>query len=194
MNQPGEFRWRKTVRRFAWRLLGCCLMGLLCHLLPGWWGWEKHRMGSFLYGILGGGFKYFCYVHPYLGKITMLTNIFQRSWNHQPVYIYIPPWNVLLGRWNLIPQIWYSKWCHETRYIFHPAQHFWYLNMDVLLVDWIWHIWHRDSWRMTIWKDYLNFAWACISAWWKTVLWTFHTDQVLMRLFFVQICYAELDP
>ena len=28
--------------------------------------------------------------------------------------------------------------------------------MDVLLVDWIWHIWHCDSWRMTIWKDYLN--------------------------------------
>lgn len=110
------------------------------------------------------------------------------------IYIYIPPWNFLLGRWNLILQIWYPKWCHETRYIFHPAQHFWDLNMDVLLVDWIWHIWHCDSWRMTIWKDYLNFAWACINAWWKTVVWTFHTDQVLMRLFCVQICYAELDP
>ena len=27
-------------------------------------------------GLLGGGFKYF-YFHPYLGKIPILTNIFQ---------------------------------------------------------------------------------------------------------------------
>ena len=24
------------------------------------------------------------YFHPYLGKIPILTNIFQRGWNHQP--------------------------------------------------------------------------------------------------------------
>ena len=33
---------------------------------------------------LGGGLKHF-YVHPYLGKISNLTNIFQMGWNHQPV-------------------------------------------------------------------------------------------------------------
>ena len=35
---------------------------------------------------LGGGFKYFYVnVHPYFGKIHILTNIFQRGWfNHQP--------------------------------------------------------------------------------------------------------------
>ena len=33
---------------------------------------------------LGGGFNFF-YFHPYLGKISILTNIFQMSWNHQPV-------------------------------------------------------------------------------------------------------------
>ena len=33
--------------------------------------------------ILGGGFKY-VYFHPYLGKIPILTNIFQMGWNHQP--------------------------------------------------------------------------------------------------------------
>ena len=33
---------------------------------------------------LGGGFKLF-YFHPYLGKISILTNIFQMGWfNHQP--------------------------------------------------------------------------------------------------------------
>ena len=34
--------------------------------------------------ILGGGFKY-CYFHPYLGKWSNLTNIFQMGWNHQLV-------------------------------------------------------------------------------------------------------------
>ena len=41
------------------------------------------RKQQFMY-ILGGGFKYF-YFHPYLGKISNLTNICQRGWNHQPV-------------------------------------------------------------------------------------------------------------
>jgi len=34
---------------------------------------------------LGGGFKK-KYVHPYLGKIPILTNIFRMGWNHQPRY------------------------------------------------------------------------------------------------------------
>ena len=29
-------------------------------------------------------FQLFFYFHPYLGKISMLTNIFQMGWNHQP--------------------------------------------------------------------------------------------------------------
>jgi len=29
--------------------------------------------------ILGGGFRYLLYFHPYLGKIPILTNIFQRG-------------------------------------------------------------------------------------------------------------------
>ena len=33
------------------------------------------------------------YVHPYLGKILILTNIFQRGWNNQLVYIF----DILLG-------------------------------------------------------------------------------------------------
>ena len=38
---------------------------------------------SLAYDNLGGGFKYFSF-HPYLGKISNLTNIFQMGWNHQP--------------------------------------------------------------------------------------------------------------
>ena len=36
--------------------------------------------------LLGGGFKYF-YFHPYLGKWSNLTNIFQMGWNHQLDYL-----------------------------------------------------------------------------------------------------------
>ena len=36
--------------------------------------------------ILGGGFKYF-YFHPYLGKESILANIFQMGRNHQLVFI-----------------------------------------------------------------------------------------------------------
>ena len=41
------------------------------------------RSQSMLFLFLGGGFKYF-YFHRYLGKISNLTNVFQRGWNHQP--------------------------------------------------------------------------------------------------------------
>ncbi len=37
------------------------------------------------YTDLGGGFKYFLNFHPYLGKISILINIFQMGWNHQLV-------------------------------------------------------------------------------------------------------------
>ncbi len=33
---------------------------------------------------LGGGNSNIFYVHPYLGKISNLINIFQMGWNHQP--------------------------------------------------------------------------------------------------------------
>ena len=43
------------------------------------------------------------YFHPYLGKIPILTNIFQRGWNHQPANIcffcvltFVYVWHLLL--------------------------------------------------------------------------------------------------
>ena len=30
----------------------------------------------------------FVYFHPYLGKTSNLTNIFQMGWNHQPVFVW----------------------------------------------------------------------------------------------------------
>ena len=60
------------------------------------------------------------YFHPYLGKITILTDIFQMGWNHQPVMIWIykhysysiqPTWccvtppvhSLLVGCWAVGP-------------------------------------------------------------------------------------------
>ena len=55
-------------------------------------------------GTVTGGFKYFFNVHPYLGKIPMLTNIFQRGWNHQPGNIAIEHqpfwWYLTVFAWN----------------------------------------------------------------------------------------------
>ena len=40
-------------------------------------------MFSMIYWVVVSKIFYF---HPYLGKIPILTNIFQMGWNHQPVY------------------------------------------------------------------------------------------------------------
>ena len=37
--------------------------------------------------LLVGGNSNMFYFHPYLGKIPILTNIFRRGWNHQPVFL-----------------------------------------------------------------------------------------------------------
>ncbi len=55
---------------------------------------------------LGDGFKHFniLYVHPYLGKSSNLTNIFQMGWNHQlDVYNILTVVFICVGvQWNLL--------------------------------------------------------------------------------------------
>ena len=43
---------------------------------------------DYLHLVLGGGNSIIFYFHPYLGRWTSLTNIFQRGWNHQLVFLY----------------------------------------------------------------------------------------------------------
>ena len=45
---------------------------------------------------LGGGNSNIFYVHPYLGKLPILTNIFQLGWNHQLVD-FVPIWLLAPG-------------------------------------------------------------------------------------------------
>ena len=46
---------------------------------------SKNRKSCIWIFILGGGNSNIFYVHPYLGRITSLTCIFQMGWNHQLV-------------------------------------------------------------------------------------------------------------
>ena len=56
--------------------------------VKGWRFLEKRDAPNHLVGFLkpslGGGNSNILYFHPYLGKIPILTNIFQMRWNHQP--------------------------------------------------------------------------------------------------------------
>ena len=47
-----------------------------------WWEMIHDPIWRAYFANLGGGFRYF-FFHPYLGKWSNLTNIFQMGWNHQ---------------------------------------------------------------------------------------------------------------
>ena len=100
------FKWRTSkiyveiFLGFNWwwwsRSRSCCWWDPLAwftaleHMSPRWyvfreWGYMRYRTQSAKQAkvvrlvrtyLLGDGFKYFFYVHPYLGKIPMLTSIF----------------------------------------------------------------------------------------------------------------------
>ena len=53
-------------------------------MLVPWEDNQLERINKYLYTKLGGGNSNIVSFHPYLGKIPILTNIFQRGWfNHQ---------------------------------------------------------------------------------------------------------------
>ena len=64
----------------------CSRRGWDCLVSPWKGGIRRYGMDYLVVAnlskMLGGGFKY-VYFHPYLGKISNLTNIFQMGWNHQ---------------------------------------------------------------------------------------------------------------
>ncbi len=64
-----------------------------------------HGGFSKIFQILGGGFKYF-YFHPYLGKISNLTNIFQMGWNHHLEYIGTWAYSI----WTFVGDLWPMTW------------------------------------------------------------------------------------
>ena len=77
-------------------------------------GSTPHRLQTNPHIFLGGGNSNIFYFHPYLGKVPILTNMFQRGWNHQLVFCF---WKKLRvnSHWspgfvqNLHPSPWWSK-------------------------------------------------------------------------------------
>ena len=61
---------------------------------------------------LGGGFNFF-YFHLYLGKIPILTNIFQRGWNHQPDDVFFAFFPITFNgssRWMILQDMAQELW------------------------------------------------------------------------------------
>ena len=54
------------------------------HRWAWWWHGAFERFSQRTITCLGGGFKYVLFSSRKLGKIPILTNIFQMGWNHQP--------------------------------------------------------------------------------------------------------------
>ena len=85
------------------------------------------------FGYLGGGFKYFFYFHPYLGKWSDLLNMFEMGWNHQLGmfrgcrYIH-HAWSLWVGHMNYLYVI------SSTR----EYDPFWLMQLKPLL-------WHEDD-------------------------------------------------
>ena len=80
--------------------------------------------------ILVGGFKYFLF-SPCLGKIPILTHIFQIGWNHQPVHVYL----TFLGSFFFKG----GRWCFVVCFFF-------LLGMFLNLVD------RRVNWSQSQWE------------------------------------------
>ena len=113
----GGVAFRARISQNFWRLMGC-------RFGPGnpsaWWvGREtnpKHCRASLIWVVVSNIF----YFHPYLGKWSNLTNIFQGGWNHQLVMLNKPmthPWDDFLifaymnnwlfhGKWSYIYHTW----------------------------------------------------------------------------------------
>ena len=88
------WRWLDFIAQFfrwTWRIRPCTLSPSACTMILStcasffmfFAGGQKGSNNTVLY--LGGGFNFFNF-HPYLGKWSNLTNMFQLGWNHQLVY------------------------------------------------------------------------------------------------------------
>ena len=69
-----SFAWPVKSRCFAFKWRDCCSV-IMC---------ESSRVFHIIDWVVISNIFYF---HPYLGKISNLTNIFQRGWNHQLVEV-----------------------------------------------------------------------------------------------------------
>ena len=106
-------------------------------------------------------FQSFFYFHPYLGKIPILTNIFQRGWNHQLVLcITLPP--VIMVSWKIAHLKTINPHLPEAHF---PRSHDYGGKSKKLVFSWgkgtpnIMHFNSLDQWCKYVWFwlfDYLQ--------------------------------------
>ncbi len=91
---PSE-KYRKPTWQSSWEalkilevesLVSCGIWTQRKFLLYPMAGFNIERYSMVFIWFPGWWFQVFFYVHPYLGKVPILTNIFQRGWNHQLGY------------------------------------------------------------------------------------------------------------
>ncbi len=70
------------------------------------------------------------YFHPYLGKISNLTNIFQMGWNHQPVMV-LKCWKSFFFNCDLVKDFFTNKL--RSRRCNHGWLRFW--DLDLVWID-----------------------------------------------------------
>ncbi len=63
-----------------------------------WMVWSFDSWGELEVSVFECGVFKYIYFHPYLGKIPILTNIFQRGWTHQLVYQFVRTLNHFLDQ------------------------------------------------------------------------------------------------
>ena len=105
--QVGELLCFRKIKDFdcrTWWYWNCFKPPNQCWFFQGCWACRGIRLESMgkptkYKPLLGGGFKYFLFSPRKLGKIPILTNIFQMGWNHQLVS---SSWN------NFDPIRWFS--------------------------------------------------------------------------------------
>ena len=76
---------------FPWKRLSVwCHLGLRTIIT---WKelWKDHERPTGQYQVLAGGVKLYVYFHPYLGKWSNLTNIFQTGWIYYSLRIQVCP-------------------------------------------------------------------------------------------------------
>ena len=120
-------------RKWSWRLeVHICDVLILnvvhvsCSVLNLFLDW---KIGWDVYILGGGSIFFFVYFYPYLGKIPVLTHIFQMGWNHQPayyVYCLLFTWHVSNTMVSLTPQF-----CDKGLHVLLPTLIHFIANLDI---------------------------------------------------------------
>ena len=108
------------------------------------------------------GFKYFLF-HPYLGKVPILTNIFQMGWNHQAVL-----YCFFLGSlaFCLIRKIRPVIYIHSGPQERQQRHREFVMSVPLMKINLLWHFWtptmfinHRIGEITTRWSDWSTHMW-----------------------------------